>query len=311
MGKKIACLGSFILELTSRVDRLPLPGESLLSDNFKLGQGGKGSNQAVAVKRAGGDIVMMAKIGTDLLSKLAWDHFEKEGFNKKYIVTDDKHATGVAMIIVDKKTAQNSIVVITGACEQLTDADIELFRPEIESSDIFLTQLEANVDAVEKAVQIAWENKKIIVFNTAPARELSDDLLSKISIITPNEVEAFMLTKVEVTDKSSAEKAARIFFNKGIPYVIITLGEKGCFVYDGKNSEIIDSIKVQSVDTTGAGDAFNGALVTALSEDMPISKAVKFATAAAALSTTKHGTAVAMPYRSEIDSLVKKTYGNF
>lgn len=215
----------------------------------------------------------------------------------------------MAIILVDKKTSQNSIVVIPGACEYLTNDDIELFRPEIESCDIFLTQLESNVDAVEKAVQIAWENKKTIVFNTAPARELPDDLLSKITIVTPNEVEAFMLTKIEVVDKNSAEKAARIFNEKGIPNIIITLGKNGCYVYDGKHSEIIDSIEAETVDTTGAGDAFNGALVTALAEDRSLIEAVKFATAAAALSTTKPGTAIAMPYRNEIDALVKRTYG--
>ena len=309
MGKKIACLGSFIVELTSRADRLPMPGESLLSDNFKLGQGGKGSNQAVAIKRAGGNIEFMAKIGADLLSKIAWDHFEKEGFNKKYIISDEENATGVALIIINKNTSQNSIVVIPGACEHLTSADIELFRSEIETCDIFLTQLESNVDAVEKAVQIAWENKKTIVFNTAPARELPDELLSKITIVTPNEIEAFMLTKIEVVDKNSAEKAARIFFEKGIPNIIITLGKNGCYVFDGKNNGIIDSINVNTVDTTGAGDAFNGALVTALAEDRSLMEAVRFATAAAALSTTKPGTAIAMPYRDEIDAFVKKTYG--
>jgi ribokinase len=309
MGKKIACLGSFIVELTSRVDRLPLPGESLLSDNFKLGQGGKGSNQAVAIRRAGGNVVFMAKIGNDLLSKIAWDHFEKEGFDKKYIVTDNENATGVAIINVDKNTAQNSIIVVPGACEHLTGADIDLFKDEIESCDIFLTQLEANVDAVEKAVQIAFEKKKTIVVNTAPARELPDDLLRKITIVTPNEIEAFMLTRVEVVDKSSAEKAAKVFFAKGIPYIVITLGKSGCYIYDGKHSEIIDPIDVRTVDTTGAGDAFSGGLVTALAEDKSLSEAVKFATAVAALSTTKPGTAVAMPYRDEIDELVKNAYG--
>ena len=307
-GKKIACLGSFMVELTSRVDRLPMPGESLLSDNFTLGQGGKGSNQAVAIKRAGGNVAFMVKIGNDLLSKIARDHFENEGFDTQYIITDHENATGVAIINVDKNTAQNSIIIIPGANEHLTRADIDLFRGEIESCDIFMTQLEVNVDAVERAVQIAWENKKTIVVNTAPARELPDDLLRKITIVTPNEIEAFMLTKVEVVDKSSAEKAAKIFYNKGIPYIVITLGKNGCYIYDGKQSEIIDSLDVKTVDTTGAGDAFSGGLVTALAEGKPLADAVKFATTVAALSTTKPGTAVAMPFRDEIDALVKKTY---
>jgi len=309
MRKKIACFGSFIAELTSRVDRLPRPGESLISDYFRLGAGGKGSNQAVAIKRAGGNIVFMAKIGSDLLSQIARDHYQREGFNPKYIITDSEYPTGVAIINVDKNTGENSIVLIPGVSEQCTGADIALFRNEIETCDIFLAQLEANIDAVEKAVQIAWENKKVIIINTAPARELSDDLLSKISIVIPNEIEASVITKVEVIDESSAKKAAHILYDKGIPNVIITLGRNGCYVFDGKHGEIIDSIPVKTVDTTGAGDAFIGGLVTALAEDLPLTAAAKFATATAALSITKLGTAVAMPFRNEIDEVVKKTYG--
>jgi len=309
MKKKIACFGSFMAELTSRVDRLPRPGESMITDYFKLGAGGKGSNQAVAIKRAGGDIVFMAKIGNDLLSQIARDHYQREGFNPKYIVTDNDYPTGVAIINVDKNTGQNSIIVIPGVSEHCTSADIALFRNEIETCDIFLAQLEANIEAVEEVVQIAWENKKTIVINTAPARELPDELLGKISIVTPNEIEASVITKVEVVDKSSAEKAARVFYDKGIPNVIITLGKNGCYVFDGKHGEMIEPIPVKTVDTTGAGDAFTGGLVTALAEDLPLTAAVKFATATAALSTTKPGTAVAMPFRSEIDELVKKAYG--
>lgn len=309
MAKKIACFGSFVAELTSRVDRLPRPGETLISDHFKLGAGGKGSNQAVATRRAGGNIVFMAKVGTDLLSNIAKEHYAREGFNPKYIVTDDKYPTGVAIINVDKNTGENSIILVPGVCEHCTSEDIALFRNEIESCDIFLAQLEANIDAVAEAVQIAWDNKKTIVVNTAPARELPDDILSKITIVIPNETEAAVLTKVEVVDRNSAEKAARVFFDKGIPYVIITLGKNGCYVSDGKHGEMIDSIPVRTIDTTGAGDAFIGGLVTALAEDIPLNSAVRFATATAALSTTKQGTAVAMPYRNEIDELVRKTYG--
>jgi ribokinase len=309
MGKKIACFGSFIAELTSRVDRLPRPGESMLTDYFKLGAGGKGSNQACAVKRAGGNIVFMAKIGNDLLSQIARDHYKKEGFDLRYILTDNDYPTGVAIINVDKNTGENSIIVVTGVSEHCTAADIELFRNEIESCDIFLAQLEANIDAVENVVQIAWENKKTIILNTAPAKELPDSLLSKVSIVIPNEIEAEVLTKIAVVDKSSAEKAARVFYDKGIPKVIITLGKNGCYIFDGKEGEMIDAIPVKTVDTTGAGDAFIGGLVTALSEDLSLSAAVRFATATAALSTTKMGTSIAMPFRNEIDELVKKTYG--
>jgi ribokinase len=309
MAKKITCLGSFVVDLTCRVDRLPLPGETLITDYFKMGPGGKGANQAVAAKRAGGNLVLMTKVGQDILSQVALQNFRQEGFDERYIVVDKDFSTGIALINVDKNTSENSIVVAPGACGHITDADIALLEPEIKSCDIFLTQLEVNIDAIEKAVRIAYDHKKIIVMNTAPARELSGEFLSRATIITPNEVEASLLTKIEVTDKSSAGKAARVFFDKGIKNVVITLGKKGCYLNDGKIEEIIPPVEVNTIDTTGAGDAFTGGLVVALAEDKPLLPAVKFATCTAALSTTKMGTAPSMPYRREIDALVKKAYG--
>ncbi|GHU83715.1 ribokinase [Spirochaetia bacterium] len=309
MAKKITCLGSFVVDLTCRADHLPVPGESVITDYFKMGPGGKGSNQAVAAKRAGGNIVLMTKVGSDILSRVALDNFKQEGFDQRFIVIDETIFTGIALINVDKNTSENSIVVAPGACEHITDKDIALLKPEIESCDIFLTQLEVNIDAIEKAMKIAYDNKKIIVLNTAPVREISDELLGMATIVTPNEIEASILTKVEVTDKSSAGKAARVFFDKGIKNVVITLGKKGCYLNDGAVEEIIEPVEVKTIDTTGAGDAFTGGLVTALAEDKSLLNAVKFATCTAALSTTKLGTAPSMPYRKEIDELVTKAYG--
>jgi ribokinase len=252
----------------------------------------------------------MTKVGNDILSQVALGSFKKEGFDEKYILIDNDTFTGIALINVDKNTGENSITVASGACGHLTGDDIGLLKPEIESCDIFLTQLETNLDAVEKAVGIAYENKKTIVVNTAPVQAISDELLGKITLVTPNEIEASLLTKVEVRDKGSAGKAARIFFDKGVKYVVITLGKKGCYINDGKTEALVDPIEVKTIDTTGAGDAFTGGLVVALAEDRSLLNAAKFATAAAALSTTKAGTAPAMPYRAEIDALVKKTYGS-
>jgi ribokinase len=310
MLKKIVCLGSFVVDLTCRSDHLPVPGETIKTDYFKMGPGGKGANQAVAAKRAGGDIVIMTKVGTDILSHVALDNFKKEGFDEKYILIDESNFTGIALINVDKNTSENSITVAPGACDHITENDIAFLKREIETSDIFLTQLEVNMDAIEKAVQIAFDNKKTVVLNPAPALPLSDSLLSKVTIIIPNEIEASMLTKIEVTDKISAGRAAKVFFDKGVKNVVITLGNKGAYFNDGRTEAMIAPIDVKVVDTTGAGDAFTGGLVTALAEDIPLEKAVKFATATAALSVTKLGTAPAMPYRGEIDELVKKEYEN-
>jgi ribokinase len=310
MPKKIVCLGSFVVDLTCRSEHLPATGETIKTDYFKMGPGGKGANQAVAAKRAGGNIVIMTKVGTDILSRVALDNFKKEGFDEKYILIDESNFTGIALINVDKNTSENSITVAPGACEHITENDIALLKGEIETGDIFLTQLEMNLDAIEKAIQIAFDSKKTIVLNTAPALPVSDSLLSKVTIVTPNEIEASMLTHVEVTDKASAGRAAKVFFEKGVKNVVITLGKKGAYINDGKTEAMIDPINVKVIDTTGAGDAFTGGLVTALAEELSLESAVKFATATAALSVTKLGTAPAMPYRAEIDELVKKTYGN-
>jgi ribokinase len=310
MPKKIVCLGSFVVDLTCRSDHLPLPGETVITDYFKMGPGGKGANQAVAAKRAGGNIILMTKVGNDILSQVALGSFKKEGCDEKYILIDKDIFTGIALINVDKNTAENSIVVAPGACGHITGDDIGLLKPQIESCDIFLTQLENNLDAIEKTIRIAYEHKKTIVVNTAPAQTIADELLSKVTIVTPNEIEASLLTKVEVTDKSSAGKAAKVFFDKGVKNVVITLGKKGCYINDGKTEALIEPVEVKTIDTTGAGDAFTGGLVTALAEDRPLLNAAKFATCVAALSTTKAGTAPSMPYRSEIDALVKTAYGS-
>lgn len=309
MRKKIVCLGSFVVDLTCRTDHLPLPGESVVTDFFKMGPGGKGANQAVAAKRAGANIVLMTKIGDDLLSAVAKESFKNEGFDEAYILKDSKNFTGIALIIVDKNTSQNSIAVAPGACEHINDSDINLLQKQIESCDIFLTQLEVNIDAIEKAINFAHDKKKMIVLNTAPIRPISDELLSKASIVTPNEIEATSLTGITVTDINSARKASHVLFDRGCKQVVITLGKQGSYVNDGKSEHFVKPIDVNTIDTTGAGDAFTGGLVTALAEDYPLYEAVKFATAVAALSTTKLGTAPSMPYRKEIDDLVQKTYG--
>ncbi len=308
MSNKIVCLGSFVVDLTCRVEHLPLPGESIVTDYFKMGPGGKGSNQAIAAKRAGADILLMTKIGNDILSEVAVRAYKEEGFDDKFILVDKEHSTGIALINVDKNTSQNSIAVAPGACEHITDSDIELLTPEIEACDIFLTQLEVNVDAIEKCIDIAHKNNKIIVFNTAPIRPISNETVAKATIITPNEIEAALLTDIEVVDLESAKKAAHVFFDRGIQNVIITLGKKGSYVNDQKVESFVEPIDVKTVDTTGAGDAFTGGLVTALSEGSDLHQSVKFATATASLSTTKFGTAPSMPYRKEIDELMKKAY---
>ncbi|HBG39194.1 MAG TPA: ribokinase, partial [Clostridiaceae bacterium] len=271
---------------------------------FKLGPGGKGSNQGVAAQRAGADVTMITKLGKDDFAEIALKSFKNEGMDTKFVFQDEKYSTGAALIMVDEKTSENEIVVVPGACSNITDKDIKMAKESIENSKVFLTQLETNVDAVEKAVDIAYKNGVTVVLNPAPVQEISDELYKKIDVLTPNEVEASILSGVNVETIEDAKKAANVLMKKGVKNVLITLGSKGVLVVTSQKEEFIQSYKVNVVDTTGAGDAYNGAFATALSEGKDIFEAAHFANAAAAISVTRIGTAPAMAYRNEIEKFI-------
>lgn len=304
MKKKITVFGSFVVDLTSVAPRLPIPGETVKGTKFKLGPGGKGSNQAVAAHRANADVTFVTKVGNDVFGQVIRDFYEKEGMNCEYIFEDEKNETGTALIMVDEDSGQNQILVCSGACDNIRDEDIEKTKDIISESDIILLQLEINMDAIEKVINIAHSMGKMIVLNTAPAQKLSDELLKKVDIITPNETEAYVLTDVEIKNEQDAKKAAQILIDKGVEQVIITLGKDGVFVMTPQRDELIESIKVDAIDTTGAGDAFNGGLVTALAENKDIFEAARFGNVVGALSVTKFGTAPAMPHRDEINKFL-------
>lgn len=301
--QKISVFGSYVVDLTSTADHLPAPGETVFGSMFKMGPGGKGSNQAVAAHRAGADVTMITKVGKDAFADLVVDFYKKEKMSVEYFLTDDKMPTGTALICVDEKSGQNQILVVPGACTNFTDEDIEKARLVIEQSDILLLQFEVNMDALEKVVDIAKAKGVKIVLNTAPFRNVSPELLKKVDIITPNEVEASGLSGLTVSDEHDAKKAADILHGYGVECVIITMGVAGVFVSYKGTQKMIPAFKVNAIDTTGAGDAFNGGFVAALAEGMDIFEAVEFGNKVGALSVTKFGTAPAMPYRSDIDQL--------
>lgn len=307
---KITVMGSFIVDLMARAPHLPEHGETVKGSHFQIGPGGKGSNQGVAASRSGAAVTMITKIGTDPFAQIALESFRREGMDMHYVMQDECYPTGTALIMVDENTSENKIVVTIGACEHITPEEIESAREQIENSRVFLTQLETNLDAVENAVKIAHARGIKVILNPAPAppQPLSDDLLAKVDIITPNETEASILSGVKVTDMDDAKKAARVLKAKGIGHVIITMGNKGALVLTDSMEYVIDPIKVNVVDTTGAGDAFNGGLATALAEGLDVVQAVRFANATGALSVTKLGTAPAMPYRDEIEKLLQYTH---
>lgn len=309
MKKKVVMLGSFVVDLTTRQKGLPVPGQTLLGDSFQMGPGGKGSNQAVAAHRAGADVTLITKLGRDVFANVATDFYQKEGIDCSHILYDEERETGIALIEVDTQSAQNMIVVVPAACMHITDEDIEACRPLIEQADILLLQFEINFSALFKAIDIAHAVGVTIVLNPAPAKEIPDEVLAKVDIVTPNETEAQQLTGVKVETVEDAKRAAATFLHKGVKNVVITLGAMGAFASDGKTSVLEPRLRVNAVDTTGAGDAFNGGFVMALAEGKDLFTALRCGNVTGALSVTRPGTAPSMPSRAEILSFYQECYG--
>ena len=305
---KVIVFGSFVVDLTSRSEKLPIPGETVLGSVFKSGPGGKGSNQAVAAHRAGGDVLLATKIGDDVFGKTAIDFYEKEGMDTRYVWTSREKETGTALILVEEQSGQNMIVVTLGACGSICEQEVLELEKEMKDTEYLLVQLETEEDTLEQVTSLAEKYGVKIVLNPAPARPLSPILLSRLEIITPNETEAQALTGIKVENSAEASRASHILLDQGVKSVIITMGDQGAFVSDGVHEAMLEAIPVSVADTTGAGDAFNGCLVCALAEGRNLYEAAKFANAAGALCVSRVGTAPAMPERVEIDALYQKIY---
>lgn len=302
MKKKVTVFGSFVVDLMARTPHLPAPAETVKGSFFRQGAGGKGFNQGIAAHKAGGNVVMITKLGTDSMGKVATDTMDDVGLSKKHLFYNPRVATGVALILVDEDIGQNEIVIVPGACATVTDEDIAKVADEIKTSEYLLVQLEVNQDANEKVVRLAKEAGVRVIINTAPYQPMSDDFLRGAYLVTPNEVEAEELTGIAVNDLESADRAAEVFFGKGVENVLITLGSRGVYLNADGRSQIIPAYRVDAVDTTGAGDAFNGGLLTALSEGKTLLEAARFAQALAALSVQRMGATPSMPTRAEIDA---------
>ncbi|KEZ89727.1 ribokinase [Lacrimispora celerecrescens] len=306
MGKKVTVFGSFVVDLMGRSPHLPVPGETVKGSIFKMGPGGKGFNQGVAAHKAGADVTMVTKLGEDAFADVALNTMKDLGMDTKRIFRTGQTETGCALIMVDENTSQNEIVVILGACDTITDEEVESISDLLDDSEFLLTQLETNISSVEKVIDIAYEKGVKIILNTAPVQPVSDSILSKVDLITPNEVEAEILTGIPVDGEENAGRAADYFFEKGVKNVLITLGGKGVYLATSEKRGILPAYRVNAVDTTGAGDAFNGGLVAALAEGKDLWEAASFANALAAISVQRIGTTPAMPEREEIDSFIKE-----
>ncbi len=301
---KIVVVGSSNTDMIVKVPRIPRPGETILGGKFSTAAGGKGANQAVAAVRAGGQVTFIARVGDDMFGQQALRGFEADGIDVQYVKTDPSEPSGVALIFVDDK-GENSIAVASGANACLSPQDVDEAATAIRSADILLMQLETPLATVQRAAEIARGSGVKVILNPAPAMPLDDALLANLTIITPNESEAELLTGVAVTDTASAEAAAKALLDRGIEVAIITLGSKGALLKTSKLTKVIPGFQVTAVDATAAGDVFNGSLAVALAEGKALEDAVRFANAAAALSVTKLGAQPSIPKREEIERLIK------
>ena len=298
-GKRILIVGSSNTDMVIKTQNFPAPGETILGGRFLMNAGGKGANQAVAAARLGGLVTFVGKIGDDIFGKQAVQQLEDEGINVDFVAVDSENPSGVALITVDRK-GENSIVVAPGSNGTLSSADFDKAKAMLSESEFILMQLEIPIPTVEHIAQLAAMEQKKVILNPAPAARLSDQLLKDLYIITPNETEAELLTGIRVTDESTALKASTLLHDKGIEIVVITMGSAGAFLLSDGHHEIISAPKVEAVDTTAAGDTFNGALVVALSEGKTIQQSIAFANKAAAISVTRIGAQSSVPFRKEI-----------
>lgn len=308
--KKVVVFGSYVTDLSAKCTRFPAAGETVKGSTFQTGPGGKGSNQAVAAHRAGADVTMITKVGNDTFGNEVKKFYRENGMPLDGIITDEEHPSGAALIMVHAENMQNEIVVIPGACEHITAEDIETIKPILDQADIVLTQLETNLDATLEVLRYSKARGCMTVLNPAPAVPLTDEMFSLVDVITPNETEASLLTGVAVGEKiEDARRAAQALRQRGVEKVIITLGERGSYALDDEGEFVSPSLHLgQVVDTTGAGDAYNGGLVAAFSFGFDFHEAIRYATVVSGLSVTKPGTAPAMPEYDEIQKYFRKEY---
>ena len=297
---EITVLGIFVADISFSGPKIPSIGETILGKKYNVGPGGKGCNQAIAIARLGGNTNFISKIGKDAYGELALKTLEKNKISTENIIQDGNQQTGVAGILVDQNTGKNAINVIVGAPSSLRINEIEKQINLIKRSKIFLTQLEVPKDVTLHCLKTAKENGCITILNPAPASEISKEFYNNIDFFTPNETEAEFYTGIKITSEKEAKQAADKLLNLGIKKIIITLGEKGLYYSDGKEEFYLKASAVKAIDTTGAGDAFNGGLAFGLSKQKPIKECLELANKVAGISTTKLGAGDAMPFIQNI-----------
>ena len=302
---KLAVLGSINADHILNLAQFPRPGETVVGTQYQVAFGGKGANQAVAAGRSGADIVFIACVGEDDIGERVRKQLEDDRIDITPVEAVAGTATGVALIFVNGE-GENSIAIHAGANAALTPEYVTRHQQTIADASALLMQLESPLESVLAAARIARQHQTLVILNPAPATQLSDELLSLVDMITPNETEAEILTGIHISTDDDAARAAAVLHDKGISNVLITLGSRGVWLSDNRQGQRIEGFRVKAVDTIAAGDTFNGALITALLEQQPMAKAVRFAHAAAAIAVTRHGAQPSVPWREEIDSFLQQ-----
>ena len=305
---KIIGPGSLIVDVTGFAPHLPVAGETVKGSTLRFGPGGKGSNQMTAAHRAGAEVCIISRRGDDVLGQILKKHYETEGMTERHVVVDPAAETASALIEIDESDAQNRIIVILAANEQVGRESVYAAEADFADADAVLTQFETTAEAVMAAKELAHKYGKPFILNPAPYVPVPESIFDGVDYVTPNETEAEQFTGVKVDTVEDCRLAAKRFFEMGVKNVIITLGVRGAYFTDGQREILVPSIKVKAVETTGAGDAFNGGLSTAIAEGLPMETALRFATCTAAISVTRYGSSPSMPYRHEILSLMEKEF---
>ncbi len=304
MRNKVVVVGSYNTDLTIRAKRIPNHGETVIGGILSEGGGGKGANQAVAAARAGAQVSFVARVGTDAHGREGLQRLAVDRIDTRHVVHDTELSTGLAFIVVDER-GENSIVVATGANGHLSPADIEQAHEAILAASVLLVQLESPLAAVQAAVRAARSNGAIVILNPAPAQPLTGALLRDVNILTPNKLEAEMITGMSISDDASLRRVAQHILDEGVDTVMITLGRRGVFIGGRDTMELTPAYKVRVVDSTGAGDVFSGSLAAFLAGGMTIGEAAKMAIASSSLSVTRMGAQFSAPLRSEVESFIQ------
>ena len=303
----ICVFGIFVADICFFADSIPVAGQTILGDKYIIGPGGKGSNQAIAAARAGGEVSFISKVGSDNYADLAISLYKDTGINYDGLEIDENESTGSAGILINRKTGENAINVVPGAAGTIGKNLIDKNLSIIKDSKIFLTQLETPKDVTLYALKEAKSQNCITILNPAPSREIPDDYFQYVDFFTPNETEAsFYLNKL-VKNEDDCKVAGNFFLEKGVKNILITLGEKGCYFKNSDEEFLIPASNLNKpvVDTTGAGDAFNGALSVALSQNKSYKQSIEFANLVAGISVTREGAANSMPTKKEIEESIK------